>query len=285
MYICISFLKKSDMPIKAVKRLFGRARLSLKAKLVIGLLAIAAVLLVSSFISVKEYTGMSHHVSDLIAEDLSSISVANVLADMSNTYNLQILEVIGNDSTEVLPAFDDKYFKSHCDSLRMGSPSNAARPLADSVMYSYSAYMLTSMELETVLRSDFIDTRAWYFDRLQPRFERLRSDLDNLTRAIYKDLENNSKTFDKGFYHSIIPGILATCVGVLLIVLLLILLLHFYANPLYKILASLNAYRTADKKYTLQLDSRDQMQDLNDGIAEIANENRQLRSRIKAIKK
>lgn len=86
-------------------------RLSMRAKLVLSLSSIAVILLVSSVISVLEYSSMSNYVSDLIADDISSINVANRLADMSNTYNLQILAVIGDETSLRVPDFDDGYFK------------------------------------------------------------------------------------------------------------------------------------------------------------------------------
>ena len=264
---------------------FRESRLSIRTKLILSLSSIAAILLVSLLISVMEYSGMSNYVSDLIADDISSINVANRLADMSNTYNLQILEVIGDETSLRVPAFDDEYFKSHCDSLRSSAPSNQVKPLADSVMYSYSAYMLTSLELEDVLESDFIDSRSWYFERLQPRYDRLRMDLNTLSEAIYQDLAKNSATFEGGFYRSIIPGIVAVGVGLLLVVMLLFFLLAFYVNPLYKMLDGLNAYRSQDKKYSVKFDGDDQLTQLNDGISELANENRQFRSRIKTMSK
>ena len=266
-------------------RWLRECRLSIRTKLILSISSIAAILLVSLLISVMEYSGMSNYVSDLIADDISSINVANRLADMSNTYNLQILEVIGDETSLRVPAFDDEYFKSHCDSLRSSVPSNQVKPLADSVMYSYSAYMLTSLELEDVLESDFIDSRSWYFERLQPRYDRLRTDLNTLSEAIYQDLAKNSATFEGGFYRSIIPGIVAVGVGLLLVLMLLFFLLAFYVNPLYKMLDGLNAYRSQDKKYSVKFDGDDQLTQLNDGISELANENRQFRSRIKSMSK
>jgi predicted PurR-regulated permease PerM len=273
------------MSAKSVIKKVRDRRLSMRAKLILSLSSIAAILLLSSLISVMEYSSMSNYVSDLIADDISSINVANRLADMSNTYNLQILEVIGDETSLRVPDFDDGYFKSHCDSLRMSVASNQVRPLADSVMYSYSAYMLTSLELEDVIQSDFIDSRSWYFERLQPRFERLRYDMDQLSSAIYKDLEKNSATFESGFYRSVIPGIVAVGVGLLLVVMLLFFLLAFYVNPLYRMLDGLDAYRARDKKYSVKFDGDDELVRLNEGISELANENRQFRSRIKTIGK
>ncbi len=260
--------------------------LTLKSKLILSLLSIAAILLVSSIISVKEYSSMSNYVSSLIADDISSINVANRLYDMSNTYNLDILAVIGEDVSEAeLPGFDDEYFKSHCDSLRMSVAANQASPLADSVMYSYAAYMLTSLELEDVMLSDFIDSRSWYFERLQPRYERLRSDMDRLTSAIHQDLVRNSATFERGFYRSVIPGIVAVGVGLLLVLMLLFFILANYVNPLYRMLDALSAYRSTDKKYTVRFDGDDQLAELNEGISELAGENQQLRRRIREIRR
>ena len=260
--------------------------LKLRSKLILSLLSIAAILLVSSIISVMEYSSMSKYVSSLIADDISSINVANRLRDMSNTYNLDILEVIGEDvSAARLPAFDDGYFKSHCDSLRMSVAANQAAPLADSVMYSYAAYMLTSLELEDVISSDFIDSRSWYFERLQPRYERLRSDMDKLTSVIHQDLVSNSATFERGFYRSVIPGIVAVGVGLMLVLMLLFFILAYYVNPLYRMLDALSAYRSNDKKYTVRFDGDDQLAELNEGISELAGENQQLRRRIREIRR
>ena len=260
-------------------------RLSLKAKLVLSLLSVVAVPLKKKVISVMEYSRMSNYVSELIADDISSINVANRLADMSNNYNLEILEAIGEGSSGRLPDFDDEYFKTNCERLRMSHTINQAYPMADSVMYSYAAYMLTSLEFESVVQSDFIDNRAWYFGRLQPRFDRLQSDIDNLTRAIYEDLQENSATFDRGFYRSIIPGIVAVGVGLMLVLMLMFFILSYYVNPLYRMLEGLSAYRSSDKKYTVSFEGDDQLVELNDGISELAGENQQLRRRVRDLRK
>lgn len=257
----------------------------MRGKLILSLLSIAAVLLVSCIISVMEYTKMSDYVSGLIADDISSINVANKLSEMSNSYNLEILAVIGEGSAAKAPDFDVDFFKNNCNLLRSSSAANAVAPLADAIMYSYSAYMLTAQELEDVMQSDFIDTRSWYFERLQPMFSRLTSDIDNLNSAIYKDLEENSATFERGFYRSVIPGIVAVGVGLLLIVMLLLFLLSFYVNPLYRMLDALKAYKTNDKKYNQKIDSNDQLAELNEGIKELSEENQQLRRRISELKK
>ena len=256
------------------------ARPGMRMKLVFSLSAIAVTLLISSIISVMEFTRMNNYVSDLFAGNIKSINAARKLSEVANAYNLDILAVVGDESTSAVPDFNQEEFLSRCDSLKSALKSTNSMPLADSVVYSYQAYMLTSLELENVLISDFINSRAWYFERLQPKYNRLSRDIDNLSTAVYNDLGRNSATFDRGFYRSIIPGIVAVAVGLLLIVMLLVFLLSYYVNPVYKMLRGLDDYRASDRKYTYEFDGDDQLVELNRGLKELTGENRQLRKRV-----
>ena len=259
-------------------------KLSMRAKLTLSLSAIAVTLLVSSMISIMEYTRMSDYVSNLIADNIRSINVAQKLSEVSNQYNLELLSVIGDETINTLPDFRQAEFMNHCDSLRQSLTSDKMMPLTDSVVYSYSAYMLTSLELNDVLLSDFIDTRTWYFERLQPQFARLNSYIGVLDEAIYDDLKKNSETFQRGFYRSIIPGAVAVMVGLLLILMLLFFILAYYVNPIYKMLSGLDNYRSFNKKYNYTFEGDDQLTELNAGITEITNENQQLRKRISDLR-
>ena len=259
-------------------------RLSIKTKMVLALSAIAVVLVVSGIISYVEYQRMSTYVSDMIAEDIKSINVAQKLATVTDDYNLQILAVIGDDNVKSLPDFDQQGFVFYCDSLRSSFTGDKVLPLTDSVLYSYSAYMLTSLELEQVVKSDFIDSRSWYFERLQPSFNRLSGDINRLSEAMYDDLRANSEEFDSGFHRSIIPVAVAVGVGVILVLLLMFFIVSYYVNPLNRMLEGLDDYRTMGRRYSYTFDGDDQLAELNEGIAELTDENRQYRRRIKLLK-
>ena len=258
-------------------------RLSLGAKLTLSLSAIAVILVISSIISLMEYRRMSSYVSGLIADNINSINVAQKLSEVTDRYNLDILSVIG-DEQALLPTFNQEEFVTRCDSLKKNLTSVSLLPLADSVMYSYAAYMLTTLEFEDVLLSDFIDSRTWYFDRLQPKFNRLRSDIDALSAGMYNDLKKNSETFERGFYRSIIPGLVAVLAGLILVVLLLFFVMVYYVRPIYKMLSSLRDYRSYGKKYTYNFEGDDQLSELNSGISDLAGENQQLRKRLTALR-
>lgn len=259
-------------------------RLSLRAKMILSLSAIAVVLLASSAISFLEYRRMSNYVSDLIAGDVRNIHVTQRLTDAMDNYNLQVLAVIGDDGLNTLPDFDRTAFMGYCDSLRSSLGMGGSVPLADSVVYAYSAYMLASLELEDVLASNFIDSRDWYFNRLQPLFGRLRGYLDRLGGTMYAELQQNSETFDSGFSRSIIPGLTAVLVGVGLLILLMFFILVYYVRPIYGMQAALQDYLAYRRRYSYRFDGNDQLSDINTGIGDLTEENRSLRKRIADLK-
>lgn len=267
------------------KKFKGLPQLKLRGKIIASLSSIAVILLVSSIISVMEYRSMSDYVSSRIADNISSINLARGLADAGNDYNLDILAVIGDDNLSSLPDFNQAEFLSHCDSLKKSLSSGKMVPLADSVLYAYSAYMLTSLELPEVLKSDFIDSRTWYFDRLQPRYNRLSAAIDRMSGVIYNELKQNSANFDSGFYRSIMPGIVAVGVGLLLVIMLMLFILSDYVRPINKMLDAFDSYRSYNKKYNYSFNGDDQLSELNEGISELCAENLQLRRRLQALRK
>lgn len=272
------------MSIRKVLNAAQNGRVSMRAKLFVSMLSIVAVLLVSCIISYMEYSRMSRYVSELVDNDISSINSANGLAEMVNSYNLSILSVVGDDLSAALPDFDSDVFVASCDSIKSQINSRTVRERVDSVLYSYAAYMLTSLELENVLMPDFVSSRSWYFERLQPRYEALSSDISGLADSIYHVLQKDSATFERGFYRSFIPEYVAVGVVVLLVLMLMFFILSGYVNPIYKMLSSLDAYRVSDKKYNYKFDGDDQLSELNEDISDLAAENQQLRQRISALR-
>ena len=266
-----------------LKNRWKEFRLSLRMKMILSILAITVVLLMSIVISVLEYRRMSNYVSDMIAEDIHDIHTTQRLVNAVDQYNLEFLAVIGDDKVSALPDFDRDAFMAYCDSLRLTVTGTTA-PLADSVLYAYSAYMLASLELPAVLESDFINTRDWYFTRLQPLFGRMRGYLDRLSETIHSDLRRNSETFGSGYYRSFIPSAVALGVGIVLLFLLMFFILAYYVDPLYKMLESLRDYLGYRRRYTYTFDGNDQLSDLNDSITDLTEENRALRKRISEIK-
>ena len=265
-------------------RKFFPVKMSMSVKLTFALGAIAVILLLSSIISIMEYRRMSDYVSNLIASNINCINIAQKLANESDSYNLQLLAIIGENDPEMIPEIDHNAFLEEYDSLKLTLDSREAMARADSVIYAYSAYMLTSMEFEKVIMNDFIDNRDWYFKRLQPKYQRLKSDIEKLNDVIYLQLKENSQTFQDGFYRSIIPGVVSVGAGLLLVLLLLVFILIYYIRPLKKMLAGITEYQTAGRRYNYEFEGDDELVRLNSGLGDLIEENTELKKRVSRLR-
>ena len=120
--------------LKKLRTYIRNFNLTMKMKLILSLSSISVVLLVSSFISIMEYSRMSNYVSELIAANIGSINAAQKLADAANSYNLGILAVIGDTSTKHLQELMQNDFIAHCDRLKAKLTSPGMISLVDSVV-------------------------------------------------------------------------------------------------------------------------------------------------------
>ena len=255
-------------------------RMSMSVKLTLSLGAIAVILLLSSIISILEYRRMSDYVSNLIATNINCVNIAQKLSNECDRYNLQLLTIVGETDPNLIPKIDANAFVTEYESLKHTLDSSEAAAMADSVLYSYSAYMLTSFEFEKVIVNDFIDNRDWYFKRLQPKYQRLKSDIEKLNEVIYLQLKDNSETFQDGFYRSIIPGVVSVGAGLLLVILLLIFILIYYVRPLNRMLSGLDDYLRSGRSYSYEFDGDDEFVKLNGSLKDIVDENIELKKRV-----
>ncbi len=255
------------------------------SKLNLGFAAIAIVLLISCIITVLEYRRMSSYMSSLISNDVLCINIVRNIGEVSTEYNHDILAVIGDGPADTVPAFDIALVKSRCDSLRSFIFYDAILELTDTVECSFASFLQTSRELDSVIESDFINTREWYFETLQPRYDKFRGDLDDLRASLYDNLHRHTMNFDSGFYRSIIPSSVSVLVALLLVIMLHFFMNSYYTRPLLSIHKALRSYRSYNKKYSCDFDGDDELQEINEGIRDLCDENQTLRSRVAQLRK
>ena len=257
---------------------------SMRLKLFAGLGSVAAILLTSGVISIIEYRRMSDYVSELIASNIKSINLSQRLSDMTQEYDQQMLAVVLMNDLTLMPKFDLHLFQSQADSLKSSVTSTASLPIVDTVATSFDDFMKTSLKFDEVFLADTVDTKQWFFGTLQPVYNEFRKDIDVLNMAIHEELKSNSADFDAGFYRSIIPGVVSVGAGLLLVMLLMYFIMAYYVNPVYKMSAGVDDYRTSGRKYGYVFDGDDQLANINAGLTEVIEENIELKIRFKALK-
>jgi hypothetical protein len=257
---------------------------SMRRKLFLSLGSIAAILLLSSIISILEYRRMSTYVSDLIAANIKSIGLSQKLADITEEYNHQMLAVVVQNDISIMPDFNLAYFNAQADSLKNSFTSGNPLPMVDSVALSFNNFMTTSQKFDEVFLADNVDTGEWFFGTLQPSFNKFRQDMAVLNEMIHEELRKNSADFDAGFYRSIIPGVVSVGAGLLLVFLLLYFIMMNYVRPIYRISDGVDNYRKYGRRHGYTFDGDDQLANINEGVAELIEENLELKKRVKALR-
>lgn len=257
---------------------------SLSRKVILSLGSIAAILLLSSVISILEYRRMSSYVSDLIAANIKSINLSQKLADLTEEYNHQMLSVVVQNDISKMPEFNLQYFNDQADSLKNSFTSKTALPMVDSVARSFNDFMLTSLKFDEVFLADNVNTGEWFFGTLQPSYNKFRQDMAVLNEMIHAELTRNSADFDAGFYRSVIPGIVAIGAGLLLVFLLLYFIMSNYVRPIYRISDGIDNYMKSGRRHGYVFDGDDQLANINNGVTELIEENIELKNRVKALK-
>ena len=257
---------------------------SMRRRLVFSLGSLAAILLLSGIISIIEYRRMSDYVSELIASNIKSINLSQRLADMTQEYDQQMLAVVLRNDISLMPEFDLHLFQTQADSLKNSVTSVTSHPIVDSVATSFDEFMKTSLKFDEVFLADTVNTSEWFFGTLQPTYNQFRKDMDMLNVAIHDELRTNSADFDAGFYRSIIPGVVSVGAGLLLIFLLMYFIMVYYVNPIYRMSAGIDNYKTLGKKYGYVFDGDDQLANINSGITEIIEENIELKARVRGLR-
>lgn len=257
---------------------------SIRKKAVFSLGTLAVILVLSGVISILEYRRISDYVSDLISENIRSITLSQKLSDITEEYNHQMLAVVIQNEISIMPDFNKDYFMSQSDSLKNSITAESTLPVVQKVDSSFDNFIMTSQKFDEVFLADTVDTGEWFFGTLQPAYNEFCHDMNDLNSAIHKELHDNSLNFDASFYRSIIPGVVCVCAGLLLVMLLMYFTISNYVNPMYRIAEGINAYKATGKRYGYIMEGEDHLADINTGVTEIVEENIELKQRVKNLK-
>lgn len=257
---------------------------SIRRKAVFSLGTLAVILVLSGVISILEYRRISDYVSDLISENIRSITLSQKLSDITEEYNHQMLAVVIQNEISIMPDFNKDYFMSQSDSLKNSITAESTLPVVQKVDSSFDNFIMTSQKFDEVFLADTVNTGEWFFGTLQPAYNEFCHDMNDLNSAIHKELHDNSLNFDASFYRSIIPGVVCVCAGLLLVMLLMYFTISNYVNPMYRIAEGINAYKATGKRYGYIMEGEDHLADINAGVTEIVEENIELKQRVKNLK-
>jgi hypothetical protein len=251
--------------------------MAIKRKISLGLVVIGTILLFSSGISIYEFVRMRTTVSNLINDNIAAINTTGALMEVTDEYNFRLLEALGDDNATLEPRDkNDNRFSDYLTGLRDNFTTESERKYADSVLFAYTSYIIIMNDAPTVWEGDYAGRRTWYFTKLHPVYVKLRGYLHQLTLTSQEALAENSLTMTDSFYRSIMPGVVAVVAGIVLVFLFNYFLGFYFVDPLLKISGGVSDYLSRKKSYVVQVDTDEELQELNENVKELIEINKKL---------
>ncbi|MBQ7575924.1 MAG: hypothetical protein IJT26_05245 [Bacteroidales bacterium] len=253
--------------------------IGIKRRVLLGCVVLGLILFFSSIISLYEMRSTNKFVSDVIADNVRGIDAAKELLNIAEENNLSLMAGIDKDFSTV-DSVRVEDFGTRFNELRSSFMTASERRAADSVMYSYAAYMQVVGEAEKVWEFDEFIRREWFFDRLQPVYLKFRGYLSQLTNESEKTLIRNSQNLQENYHRSAMPSFISMILTLVLVVLFNYYLNYYVINPLLKVNRDIKAYRQFGRKYDVKLDSGDEIAELNSNIKDLVDLNQSYKKQL-----
>ncbi len=253
----------------------------IRNKVLLGSVVIGLILFLSGVVAFLEYSRMSKAVSSLIANNIYSVNSARILINVCDKYNQDIFQDITNNITfSTSKNIDNEKFDIIFEELIAHHTTDNERNMSDSVMYAYAAYMQVANEIDNMwIEADSV-RRDWYFNRLQPVYNKLSDYLQKLSQISQGALTGNYDSLTDSYYRAVMPGVVAVGAGILLVILFNYFINLFILKPIVKMNIGLRNYKEFGKSYDVSFDyGGDQIQGMNEMIKELVEENKSLKKR------
>ncbi len=251
--------------------------MAIKRKISLGFVVIAGILLVSSAISIYEFVRMRNTVANLINDNIAAINTSRAMLEITDEYNFNLLEKLGDESSQVLPRDkNDNRFSDYLAGIKDNFTTKVEREYADSVLFAYSTYIIIMNDAPQVWQGEYSGRRNWYFNKLHPVYMRLRGYLQKLTLTSQEALKENSLTMTDSFYRSIMPGVVAVMAGLVLVLLFNYFINFYFVNPLHKISQGVSDFLYRKKSYNIIIDTDEELQEFNENVKELVEMNKKM---------
>lgn len=252
-------------------------KMGIKKKISLGFVIIGVILLLSSVIAIYEFVSMRRSVYSIMTENIASINSSRILLEVADEYNFSLLKSMGIDTVPAIPDVKkDVRFPDYLSQVKEKFTTDSERQMADSVLLAYTAYIHVIKDAAYIWQGDYKIRRDWYFDNLYPKYMALRGYIVKLTFITQKALSANSEYLTDSFYRSIMPGVVAVTIGMILIFLFNYFINLYFISPLIKISKGIKDFLLYRKSYNYTDINDDDLRDLSQNVKDLIEANREL---------
>ncbi|MGM9776328.1 MAG: hypothetical protein ACI3ZG_06130 [Candidatus Coprenecus sp.] len=261
--------------LKKIKFSFG-----IRSRVMAASAILVLVLLFSGIVAFFEFGRMSKDISFVLSNNITSVNEGRILLELCDKYQSGYFRRMNGDVLSPSEAVEMEDFSKSIGRLLSTVTTDNENIMVDSVRYALSAYLQMSLKGKALMDSSLAAKNAWFFEDLQPVFNKLRDYVVVLTNNSQKALSDNYSAMNDSYYRSIMPSVVAMGAGIILIILFNYFLNIYLLRPVIKIYNGIRDYREHNKSYNVTFDyNGDQIQNMNTLVKEIIDENKRLKAR------
>ncbi len=238
---------------------------NIKRKIILGFLSIGILLLISGLLSSLELVRFQGYTQQVLQLNHKSSELSSRLLDAIQRQNISLLQNITDTTTDYNRTIEDarKDFENlHLQALTL-DPNNQLLIKVTQAKKKYDQ-QIDSIKVESM-------GVAWFNELYRTHY----ADVSKAIKAYIVDsqvrLIGHTEELNANAYRSTMVGIIALISGGILMFMFYYMIRKFFLDPLQLIQKSLSKYLQFNLPYEVNIDTKDEIFDLNDKISQVIN--------------
>lgn len=244
--------------------------MKIKFKILAGFVVIIVLLLTAGVMSVYEFTRLSDSINGIVNDNYKSILASKEMVESLEREDSGILMFLSGQKTEGKNILytSDSIFRVSFHTAQNNITENGEDSIIKEISVLYEIYYLdwNNHLLEDTLTLQMKD----YYNGPHQFFLSVKQKVNTLHSLNQSGLYSRAGLLQDKATRALMPGIVAIISSLLLILIFNYLISHYFVNPLKSLIRAINHYYPSTKKeFTANIESNDELKDLENEIKEL----------------
>lgn len=240
--------------------------MKLRLKILSGFFIIVLMLFLAGIWSVNELSSMSGSVDKILEENYKSINAANIMVEALEREDSGILLLLLGHwklGRKILTSGDSLFYAGfNIANNNITIPGE--KEYLDSIKAAYANY-------KNLWETPIVDTERegnlnWYSDKIHVSFNKAKKLVNQLMNLNNTNMYQTAMVVKSRANRIIMPGIIAMIASILFTLVFNFMINRYMVAPIVNITRSAQKFIEKDTPYDVEIESRDEINDLNNAI-------------------
>jgi HAMP domain-containing protein len=255
--------------------------MGIRKKIFFGFVIIGLILFTSGMISLFQLIRVGESVSEMNATNIRSIEASGKIFDEAKKQTWKILDVMHNNSQgeEARVVFNDAVYTACFDFILKNITIQEEKQMFDTLQSDYQLFKYQTTLLDSIfLSGNMKECNEWFNTKYRPAYESFTKAVTAIGIFHQNTVLKNSTELESHFYRLVIPLIVALAVGLFLVILFNYFINFYLINPVLKIINGVKEYSENKQPYSVKIETRDEIYELNREIKSLISHTKQKES-------